>query len=501
MTHKAAYLWGPISSFSGPLTARLLQKGWHVHIATKSALNLFTLAPLDLRSSARSLLERALGGHDQLRTFQDRLRFLDVGEVVKGTVYDAVIFCGLPPNFDESRAPRAPWAAGELVSIAKMLKEVPTFIVSSLWAGVQPDGVVPEEFEFERRKPKSHWEGICQQYENKILKGLSQLESPWHLIRLPIIAGQSKDGLALNFSGLFTLLYELSSAPAALGENSIAAQSQVLKLKYNPDATLWFLPVDAAVHLFWRLLEDNTRPRICNLVSTQATLNREWLEYLAQAIGFRGTEVADTDAYSLPGILRRMLSDNIQVKTRNLFEVASRYQQPPIKFDKSYFQRLIEFGKLENWGRRIAPKEVYEDATTFRDLGHVYFEEFVPQKLDKRDLEEITAKGTTVGFFLEGNEPVSWLLKYADGEILLSPLEPQENDAPVRFHFSGSTMSRLIKGQLSLHKALLLREVKVEGSFLDTLRVGNAIGRFLKNHPFTGSNLQVQASKKQTQAF
>src|SRR5271170_5081113 len=109
MTHKTAYLWGPISSFSGPLAALLLRKGWQVHVATKSALNLFTLAPLDLRSAAQTLLERALGGHDQLCIFQERFRFLDQGETVKGTTYDAVIFCGLPANFDEPRAPRAPW--------------------------------------------------------------------------------------------------------------------------------------------------------------------------------------------------------------------------------------------------------------------------------------------------------------------------------------------------------------------------------------------------------
>src|SRR5215470_9847283 len=116
MSHKTAYLWGPISSFSGPLAAWLLRKDWQVHIAVKPALNLLTLTPLDLHSAAQTWLERALGGHEQLRAFQERVRFLDGGEPVKGTRYDALLFCGLPPNFDEPRAPRAPWAAGELTS-------------------------------------------------------------------------------------------------------------------------------------------------------------------------------------------------------------------------------------------------------------------------------------------------------------------------------------------------------------------------------------------------
>src|SRR5271170_2228682 len=89
MTHKTAYIWGPVSSFSGPLTAWLLQKDWQVHVAVKPTLDLFTLAPLDLRSSAQSLIERALGGHEKLRTFQDRLRFVEPQEVGRGTTYDA----------------------------------------------------------------------------------------------------------------------------------------------------------------------------------------------------------------------------------------------------------------------------------------------------------------------------------------------------------------------------------------------------------------------------
>ena len=117
MTHKTAYLWGPVSSFTGPLAAWLVTKGWHVQVATKSALNLLSLSPLDLHSSALTLLEQAMGGRDRYRTFKDRLRLVDETEALKGTKYDAVIFCGLPPNFDEPRAPRAPWAAARLPAI------------------------------------------------------------------------------------------------------------------------------------------------------------------------------------------------------------------------------------------------------------------------------------------------------------------------------------------------------------------------------------------------
>src|ERR1700678_1243863 len=100
MKRKTAYLWGPLSSLTAPLAAWLLSKGWHVHVAVKSSLNLLSLSSLDLPSSARACLETALGGHNAFRAFQDRLKLIETPETSRDTVYDALIFCGLPPNYD-----------------------------------------------------------------------------------------------------------------------------------------------------------------------------------------------------------------------------------------------------------------------------------------------------------------------------------------------------------------------------------------------------------------
>lgn len=476
MTHKTAYIWGPVSSFTGPLIAWLLQKDWQVHLAVKPALDLFTLAPLDLHSSAQALVERALGGHEKLRTFQDRLRFVEPHEIGRGTKYDALIFCGLPPNFDEPRVPRAPWAASELAAIAKVLKGVPTFIVSSLWGAVQPDGVVPEEFEFDRRKALTHWENVCQQYENRLLKGLALLESPWHLVRLPLLSGKEQDGAALNFSGLFTLLHHVYQA----AQQSVEPLN-ALKLNYNPDSTLWFLPVDKAVYLFWRLLEDEARPRICNLVSTQAMLNREWLHYMASAVGYKTTEAGESDAFDLPGILRKLLKDNVQVKTRNLFEVAARYYQSPVSLDSDYFQKMLSFAKGQNWGEFEKP--VSEKLVFSEDLADHYFKEFLPQRMAGKLVKEFTRDDTTVGFFLLDGD-WSYLLKASNGTPMVSRLDPDGDHPSVRIRFTSQTMTRLIQNKVSLPEAVLRGQVKIEGAVLDTLRVGNALGQFLKENPY-----------------
>lgn len=485
MSSKVAYLWGPVSSFAGPLAALLVTKGWHVHVATKSALNVLSLSPLDLQSSAQAILESALGGREQFRTFQDRLKLVDEADDIKGTKYDAFIFCGLPANFDESRAPRAPWAADRLPTLMKAFKGVPTFLVSSVWGGVQQDKVVPEEVEFERRRPVSHWEGLCQHYENKILEKLTASGSPWYLARVPMLSGDSVTGQAASFTGPYLLYRALSNAAAA---TSAAATDHgngkaALKLQHNPDGIFWFLPVDIAAHMFWKFLEDENRPRICNMVSTQVTLNREWLQSLAQALGFNEVQPVENDGLNLPSVLRKLLSDDIQISTRNLFEVAHRYQLTPVRFDKDYFKRTLDVAHQKFWGRTPPADNKRENLNFSERLAQFYFESYLPSKFSDHFLKKATAGGITIGFLLKGRNSLGWVLQTAaDGKTMVDEYNPNVKPT-ICFRFSGMTMTKLIQSKLPLHRALLMREVEVDGPLLETLRVSNVFDQFLRENP------------------
>lgn len=486
MTQKLAYLWGPISSFSGPLAALMVNKGWHVHVAVKPSLNLFSMLPLDLRSAAQGVLENAFGGHEAFKPFQDRIKFIDDGEFGKAN-YDAILFCGLPPNFDEPRAPRAHWSAERLPAIMHTLKGVPAFLVSSIWGGIQSDGVVPEEFEFTRRKPETQWESVCQQYEQKLLEGLAAIESPWYLIRLPMMCGAVSNGSMVNFSGPYSLFRELDQLRdrVTLGENQ-----DIAELNYRPDSILWFLPADMATLTCWRFIEDESRPRICNLVSTSAMLNREWIQYLSRAIGFEDVIcILNQDGLSLPRTLRKMLSDNIQVKTRNLFEVLGRYQLPPTTLDQQYFAQVIRSGRARRWG---LPKSGPKPLTFSQQLAQFYFEEFVPSRFAETLLEKATAGGTTIGFVVKGKDTLGWILKAPNGHAVIERLQPGTERPRVCFHFSGSTLTKLIQSKVRLHRAVLLREVEVEGPILLALRATNAIEQFLRDHPIDASHFSLQ---------
>lgn len=471
MTEKTAYFRGPLSTFSTQLAVQLLQDGWHLHIPSKSALN-FSLSPLDLRSSIYSTLERAIGKKSRSRELLERVRLLEPQEVVKGTKYDIVIFCGLPSNFDESRVSRAPWAAEELPEVCRRLRDVPVVIVSSLWSAIQDDGVVPEEIEFARRKPASHFEGVCQQYELKLLNGLEKQESIWYLLRLPLIAPNHSDGSSLNFSGL-------SKFFARLSEQS--SLDRVLRLSYNPDATMWMLPADVAASLTAAFVEDAARPRICNLVSTRATLNQEWLQQLATAAGFERVEWTDRDTLNLPGPLQVMFRDNIQVKTRNLFELMGRRQDIPVSMDTAYFERVLKFGRNANWGLQRTEhfKPLFSE-----ELAEQYFCQFLPSKADDKVIKRVAGFPGGLAFHIEGHEKCAWVAKSVEGSLVVHPYDPVDDSPSVRFLFTPGGFVRLLKHEMLFEQALLSKDLQTRGKGFELVKACDLVRKILREYRF-----------------
>jgi len=502
MSNKTAYVWGPISNFSGCLLYLLLENGWHLHIAGKSALQI-SLSPLDLVSTARHNIERAAGSADKLKHFHEHLLFLDSEEPQRGVTYDIVLFMGLPSNFDEPRVSRAPWAADELAKITGKLKGVPVIVISSLWGGIQNDGAVPEEIEFERRKPLSQFESVCQQYETRILKAISKQDCRWHLVRLPLILGSSLDGRSVSFTGLYKLLKELYQAKNRHGDDR---DKSTIELSYNPDATFWMLPCDWAANLLLKLIEDTSRPVICNVVSTQATLNQEWLQELARALALKSVHASGKDNLSLPSTLRSMLADNIQVKTANLFEVLGRYQQAPMMLTRDYFANVLHYASQQNWGQSSSSKP---ESPFSPEKARTFFEKFLPAHLDRRMLKELEQFKGGLAFqiadqddkqgppsnhndrnrpaessLMSGDDDCRWLLSIQDGRAVTTPLDNETHKPQVSFLISAMSFSRLTSGTMLLEAALITRTLQVNGNPIQCLKACEFFRRFLGLHHF-----------------
>lgn len=477
MSTKTAYVWGPVSSFSASLLAAMLEKGWTIHLATKSALQI-SLSPLDLSSSAQQSVEKAVGT-DRFKLLNERLVFLDNGDVQKGTTYDIALFMGLPSNFDEPRVSRAPWAAEELPAVCAKLKGVPVIIFSALSGGIQSDGTVPEEIEFERRKPRSHFEAVCQSYEAKILKATSKFDNKWHLVRIPLVLGSTIDGRSSNFTGLYNILHELYNAKIQLGDNP---ETKTLELHYDPNSTCWMLPNDVATTLVLSLIEDPQRPSICNVVSTQSTLCQEWMHELAVGLGVKAITPAEKDAVNLPGTLRAVLGDSIHVKTRNLFELQGRHQHVPVSLGSDYFAKVIDYANKHNWGqaRANAPEPGFS-----AEHAREYFETFLPEKLDKKMMKDLASLTGGIAYQITGEEDSSFVVQAVDGNVVVSRFEPSNHKPAATFTIAANTFAKLVAGKISFEQALITRALQVSAGPLVMLKVCDLERKILRKFHFS----------------
>jgi hypothetical protein len=346
---------------------------------------------------------------------------------------------------------------------------------------------VPEEFEYPRRKPGSNWEGICQQYESKLFKELSKFEAPWHLVRLPMMCGSTDDGQSLSFTGPYGLLKALADKATEL--TNVDYDEKKIRLSYNPNSTLWYMPVDTAVYTFWRFLEDANRPRILNLIPTNSKLNREWLQFLSKALSIKSVTASPDDTVDVPPVLRKLLSDDVQVKNRNLFEVAGRYHIPPVPVDEEYFTKVLEYAKDHNWGKDIIreaePPVIYSDR-----LANFYFGEFLPAYLNTDSyLDKALKKENSIGFIIHEAADVGWVIKTENGQSVVASYEPANDPPKVTFRMSGDTLLKLIQSRIPLYRAMLARSIEVQGPLLTTLKIANLVERHLKDHPVDAAQI------------
>jgi hypothetical protein len=220
------------------------------------------------------------------------------------------------------------------------------------------------------------------------------------------------------------------------------------------------------------------------------TLNREWLAHLAQSLNCPEIQCAEQDGLNLPSTLRKLLLDDVQVKTRNLFEVAGRYQILPVRLDKDYFDKLIKAAKSHNWGEHVAVVEEPSSLDYSEQLAHYYFEKFVPERIEQGALKEAKINGTSIGFHLRAGSIHGWLLRSkANGEPEVVPFDPSLDKPDICFHFSGMTLSRLIQKKLLLHRAVLMRDVEAQGNLFQLWRITSTIEKFLRDNPIASKDV------------
>jgi len=216
------------------------------------------------------------------------------------------------------------------------------------------------------------------------------------------------------------------------------------------------------------------------------------------------------DGLDLPATLRRLLIEPVQVKTRSLFEVAGRYKIQPTPIDKDYFERLLQSARKINFGAQSAKIDAAsqqgqscgtrgtacgEQIQYTEQIAHFYFEKWLPEKIAQGALKNARLNTLKVGFHLRSGSIYGWMIQVdEDGNPTVSRLDPttmtQTDEKPdITFNFSGMALTRLIQHKMLLHRALLMREIDVEGNMLQVLKLSGTIDKFLRDNPLSARDI------------
>ena len=115
----------------------------------------------------------------------------------------------------------------------------------------------------------------------------------------------------------------------------------------------------------------------------------------------------------------------------------------------------------------------------------------MPEKIAQGALNDAKINGSSVGFKLRASSFPGWLSKNAPDRSSpqICVLDPAFDKPDVCFHFSGMTLAGLIQKKIHLSKALLMKEVTVEGNMLQVFKIAGTIEKFLKEFPLTPQDL------------
>jgi hypothetical protein len=118
----------------------------------------------------------------------------------------------------------------------------------------------------------------------------------------------------------------------------------------------------------------------------------------------------------------------------------------------------------------------------------------VPEKISQGALANAKIKDTSIGFHIRAGAIHGWILRrhQDSGNLTIDHYDPSSDKPDICFHFSGMTLSSLIQNKMHLHRALLMREVEVEGNLFQLWKIVAAIDRFLREHPISVQDIPSQ---------
>jgi thioester reductase-like protein/predicted lipid carrier protein YhbT len=307
-----------------------------------------------------------------------------------------------------------------------------------------------------------------------------------YIFRPSIIVGDSKTGRIVNFDGMYNLLRFFDNIADMVGDEEFRAAA-------NPRATKNFIPVDAASAMIWNILKSG-QGGVYHITHPEPMSLARLREIFVVLFSLRNARFVHEDDFrrSKPSRLERLyqrasavyepyLRDEPRFDRTQTERVLTDGQLRMEPMDIEFFQRLVAYARLANWGKS-SPELSADSGCRYSQVVEDYFSVFLADKMHRRLLTDPRHLSATCRICVSDVPRKNWSLELKDGcleNVSLNGLAYQ-----CTFFMDGETFTEITSGRLSPRKAFFLRKVDIEGDINMGLKLATVLAAFFRKFPY-----------------
>jgi nucleoside-diphosphate-sugar epimerase/predicted lipid carrier protein YhbT len=484
---ETIFLTGITGTLGGWLAREALEAGHRLIVLVRNAS--------DSQSQDRVVAALDLAGagqwHDRVEILDGDLCLKNFGSnqtenVLKGCdrIIHSAAMTSFQPNLAEENRRTNIDGTKNILDVAATGSLPLVYISTAYVAGCREGVATEDELDCGQSFNNSYEQTKCQA-EQLVRRWSEQTSLETIILRPSIVLGDSRQGRIGRFNTIYDMMriFEIIKT-----YNS----DMTLRVVANPSATKNLIPIDYFARLAWHLIA-RRQPGTFHITNPNPMTIETMQGIFSQLFKINKTRLVDPDA----------LNKGQLTKSERLFRNAGSVYEPYLlheqifdrtaidatlvdadiafpTMDLAYFQRLLEYARSTEWGRRVVPKNIPTQEAPPTALSD-YFSDFFTRKLNYDLVPELQSLDASFKITMKESSHWHWSFTIEQGELIRISRNGQATECD--FIVDMPTFSDIVAARISPQQAFIKQQIQIKGDMEVGLKIAAVLSEFFRQCP------------------